>query len=99
MSRYAVLRPEAMADLIQASNWYGQESLRLADEFADSFEASVARIEATPELYPVALNDVRRGKLQRFPYLIYYRVLADRIEVLGVLHGRRHPEVWQERAG
>lgn len=98
MSLRIVLRPEAEADLLAARDWYEQERSELAEAFADSFEAMIARIEATPELYAVALKNVRRGKLRRFPYLVYYRVLSDRIEVLGVLHGSRDPRVWQQRA-
>ena len=50
-----------------------------------------------PEMYALAVHNVRRGKLRRFPYLIYYRILLDRIEVIAVLHGSRHPRVWQDR--
>jgi plasmid stabilization system protein ParE len=50
-----------------------------------------------PGMYAVALRDVRRAKLRRFPYLVYYRVFTDRIEVLGVLHGGQDPQVWQRR--
>lgn len=50
-----------------------------------------------PELYAVAVENTRRGKLHRFPYLVYYRVLSDLIEVMGVLHVSRDPRVWQER--
>jgi toxin ParE1/3/4 len=98
MSPRIVLRPEAEADLLQARNWYEQEDSELAEAFVDSFEEMIARIETMPELYAVALENIRRGKLRRFPYLVYYRVLSDRIEVIGVLHGSRNPRVWQGRA-
>src|SRR5258705_5427938 len=67
MSRI-VLRPEAQADLLQARDWYKQEGSEFAEAFADSFEAMIARIEAMPKLYAVAFTNIRRGKLQRFPY-------------------------------
>jgi len=67
----------------------------LAEEFANAVEAMFTRIEAMPELYALALQNVRRGKLRRFPYLVYYRVLLDKIEVIAVLHGSRDPELWQ----
>lgn len=97
MSLCVVLRPEAEDDLLAARAWYEQESSELAEAFADSFEAIIARLEAMPELYVIALENIRRGKLRRFPYLVYYRVLSDRIEVIGVLHASRDPRVWQER--
>ena len=97
MSRRIVLRPEAQADLLQARDWYGQEDSELAEVFLDSFDTMIARIEAMPELYAIVLRNARRGKLRRFPYLVYYRVFPDRIEVIGVLHGSRNPRVWQAR--
>jgi toxin ParE1/3/4 len=48
-------------------------------------------------MYPIVFIEVRRGKLRRFPYLIYYRVLSDRSEVIAVLHSSRDPKLWQER--
>lgn len=98
MGLRVVLRPETEADLLEARDWYEQDGAELAAAFVDSFEATIARIEAMPELYAVALKNIRRGKLRRFPYLIYYRVLSDRIEVIGVLHGSRDPSAWQQRA-
>jgi len=97
MTRRIVLRPEAEADLLQARDWYGQEDSDLAEAFLDSFDATIARIEAMPEVYATVLKSTRRGKLRRFPYLVYYRVFQDRIEVIGVLHGSRDPRVWQMR--
>ena len=41
--------------------------------------------------------DIREGALTRFPYVVYYRVLADRIRVLAVYHTSRDPSGWQSR--
>lgn len=48
-------------------------------------------------MYAVAWEDVRSRRLRHFPYLIYYRLLSERIEVLGVLHGSRDPSTWKDR--
>jgi toxin ParE1/3/4 len=98
MNRRVVLRPEAEADLLQARDWYEHEGPELAKAFVDCLEEMIGRIEAMPELYALAIKNIRRGKLRRFPYLVYYRIFSDRIEVLGVLHGSRNPRTWHERA-
>jgi toxin ParE1/3/4 len=98
MSLPIVFRPEAQADVLEARDWYEQQGAGLGDAFAESVRETLSRIQAMPELYAAVLRNVRRGKLRRFPYVVYYRVLPDRIEVLGVLHGRRDPRIWQERA-
>ena len=98
MSLPVILRPEAQDDVAAARNWYEQQGAGLGDEFIEALDDVLANIAAAPEAHQVIGRDVRRAKLSRFPYAVYYRVLADRIEVLAVLHGRRDPGVWQSRA-
>ena len=90
-------RPEAAADVLEARRWYELQESGLGAAFADSLDETIGRIESMPRMYAVALRDVRRGKLRKFPYLIYYRILSDRIEVIAVLHGSRDPKIWRER--
>lgn len=97
MSLPLVVRPEAQADLLAARDWYEQQRPGLGDDFSDAAEELLDRIAATPKLYPATLKDVRRAKLRRFPYVVYYRMLADCVEVLAVLHGSRNPQIWQDR--
>ena len=97
MSLPLVLRPEAQADVIAARDWYEQQRPGLGDQFVDALDELLDRITAVPELHPVVLNGVRRVKVRRFPYLVYYRALPDRTEVIAVLHGSRDPGVWQGR--
>ena len=97
MSLSVVLRPEAKADLLEARDWYEHQQLGLGDAFADSVDEVVARIENMPRMYAMVFLEVRRGKLRGFPYLIYYRVLSDRSEVIAVLHSSRDPKLWHER--
>ena len=98
MSLSVVLRPEAQADLLAARDWYDGQQPGLGDAFADAVEEMLARIGKMPGMYAVALKSVRRGKLRRFPNLVYDRVFSDRVEIIGVLHGSQDPQVWQRRA-
>lgn len=97
MSLPVNLRPEAEEDLAKARDWYAKIGTRLGDDFLAAADKFIERIVSFPELYAIVLKNVRRGKLRRFPYVVYYRVLADRIEVLAILHGSRDPKVWRAR--
>jgi plasmid stabilization system protein ParE len=97
MSLPVTLRPEAQDDLLAARDWYEQQRAGLGDSFAAAVDEVITRIEAVPELHAVVLEDVRRGKVRKYPSVVYHRVLADRVEVIGVLHTSRDPRVWQER--
>ena len=97
MSLPIAWRPEAEGDLLTARDWYKWQRSGLGEEFADAVDVMPALIESMPEAYAMVLRTVRRAKLRRFPYLIYYRVLANQIEVLAVLHSSRDPMIWQNR--
>ncbi len=34
-----------------------------------------------PRMYAVAYHDARRAKMKKFPYLVYYRVFENKIEI------------------
>ena len=97
MSLLIVLRPLAEVDLLAARDWYERQSAGLGIDFGKAVDAALSRIVLMPEMYAVVFDAVRRAKLGRFPYLIYYRVLSDQIEVIAVLHSSRNPKVWQDR--
>lgn len=97
MSLRVEFRPEAEADLLNARDWYEEQQRRLGTIFSTAVESAVTRITAMPEMYVKALRDVRRAKVRKFPYLLYYRVLSDRIEMIAILHASRDPHLWQER--
>lgn len=87
MSLAVEFRPEALADVVEARRWYEEQEPGLGERFVESLEEIVERILSMPRMYQVVDGGTRRGKLRKFPYLIYYRVVADRIEVLAVLQG------------
>ena len=97
MSFTVGFRPEAVADVVEARGWYEEQEPGLGEGFAESLEEIIDRILSMPRMYPVVDGGIRRGKLRKFPYLIYYRVVADRIEVLAVLHGSRDPKLTRAR--
>jgi len=92
-----VLRPEAVADLLAAREWYDRQRIGLGGEFLEAVDGLLAQVGNSPEMHAAEFKEVRRGKVRRFPYVAYYRILTDRVEVLGVLHGNRDPRNWQSR--
>ena len=60
-------------------------------------ERTLEAVERSPEQFPIALRDIRKALVRRFPYVVYYVVLSDVISVIAIVHGRRDPGVWQAR--
>jgi plasmid stabilization system protein ParE len=97
MSWSIVWRPEAEADLLTTIDWYEWQRSGLGEEFAEAIEKTIALVETRPELYAIVFLGVRRARVRRFPYVIYYRVFSRKVEVLAVLHASRDAKVWQNR--
>jgi plasmid stabilization system protein ParE len=97
MNYVLVFRSEARKELDEAYNWYESQQSGLGDEFLEYVDEVLNRICQQPELYVVVYRDVRRVVLQRFPYVISYRIISSRIVITGVFHGRRDPKIWFER--
>ena len=92
------VRKRARADIAAAFRWYEERSTGLGHEFLRAVRVALASIERAPEQHQVALDDIRKLPLVRFPYVVYYVVLKrGRVSVIAVTHGRRHPKRWQSR--
>jgi plasmid stabilization system protein ParE len=57
-------------------------------------EASFTVLEKFPEMFARVHGDVRRVIVSRFPYAVFYKIEADWIVVLAVLHTARDPKSW-----
>ena len=97
MSLPVILRHEAEVDVQEARDQL--EALRdgLGTQVLARVREVLARIEKMPELHGKVWQDVRAARLKQFRYIVYFIVLADRVEVLAVLHGARDPSSWQSR--
>jgi hypothetical protein len=52
--------------------------------------ATLESIDAHPETAPIVHRDIRRQLLRRFPYMLFYRLIAGQAVVVGCFHaGRR----------
>ena len=90
------LRPEAQDDVLAARDWYSQRREGLGEGFVVALDELLDQIAEAPQMHEVVVGEVRRGMIRRFPYVVYYRPLLDRIEILAVLHGSRNPRTWTQ---
>ncbi len=98
MSNYSLeTHPDARLDAIEAYDWYAERSLMAADAFQAELERAGEAICRSPFLWGYYLFGTRRYLLKRFPYLVVYRVIDERIEIIAVAHGRRRPGFWNRR--
>ncbi len=97
MSLPVILRHEAEVDVQEARDQLEAVRVGLGTQVLARVREVLTRIEKMPELYGKVWQDVRAARLKQFRYIVYFIVLADRVEVLAVLHGARDPSSWQSR--
>ena len=91
------IRQAARVELAEAFRWYEERSTGLGHEFLRAARVALAAIQRDPAQFPVAVDDIRKLRLRRFPYVMYYVILTRHVSVIAVAHGRRHPRRWQAR--
>jgi plasmid stabilization system protein ParE len=89
----------ARAELIDGQDWYENEVSGLGRRFRAAVDATVIRISANPQQFPIIHKNVRRALLRRFPYALMFVIEADgTLTVIACFHGSRDPAHWQKRA-
>ncbi|MEO0810939.1 MAG: type II toxin-antitoxin system RelE/ParE family toxin [Pseudomonadota bacterium] len=88
---------EARGDILAAACWYESRELGLGEALVEEIDATLLRIEAGPERFPVMYRSARRALVRRFPYAIYFLCDSADIVILAVLHQRRDRGAINER--
>ena len=95
MTLHVQIRPRAIQDIDDLAEYFGlQASTAVAQRFLRAVDDTIARLGDMPgigaswESDDPALVGVQVWPVRRFrKYLVFYRVHADVLEVLRVLHG------------
>jgi len=93
-----VFHPDVEGDVDEGYDWYERRRTGLGEDFLAAVEEVYARLQMNPQAHPRIYREVRRASARRFPYGIFYRLHADRIEILAVQHSRQDASRWQSRA-
>ncbi len=97
MTTNVVFRPQAEEEARAARRWYEEQKPGLGARFADAIEETLRRIASNPPAFPLVHGEIRRAVVRQFPYGIYFRMHAQDLVVIAVMHGRRHPRRRQSR--
>ena len=89
----------AEGELQEAVGHYNQEGPGLGYELAAEVKAAFNRIASFPSAWPQFSARARRCIVNRFPYGVLYQLRDDRIIVLAIMHLKRDPKRWEDRAG
>jgi plasmid stabilization system protein ParE len=91
------LKSPADLDYLQALEWYEERQPGLGLDFDAELLALFERIKQNPELFQKETAVVRKARMPRFKYRIYFTVEGDEIGVLAIWHPSRNPEALRRR--
>lgn len=102
-TRQVVPRELAQQDIDEAIAHYQEEGgAALALRFIDALQQAYRRVAGHPGVgslryaYELGLEDLRAWPLRRFPYVVFYRMQPDHIDVWRVLHAQRDIPAWMQ---
>jgi len=81
----------AEADLAAIGDWIAEDNLGRAASFMQELRERCLSLADRPRRFPIArrIGALEFRKLTHKGYLVFYLVLADRVEIVHVLHGAR----------
>lgn len=90
--------PAAEVEHLETVAYYESKRPGLGAEYLNRFEAEMAQVCRAPRRYPIEGEpDVRRKRMEKFPFTILYRESAGTVQILAVAHHRRRPNYWLGR--
>ena len=87
----------AELDAWMARSWYESKSARLGEHFVAELAVAFDNLEQFPLAWHPLGDGVRRYRLDRFPYGVFYVIVLDECVVFAIDHLRRHPQHWRKR--
>ena len=85
------LRPELVEDAHEAFVRYESAATGLGHELLRCYFAAVAVAQREPLLFRKVYRDFRRVLLDRFPYVLYFRIEQEIVVIFLLVHGARNP--------
>lgn len=93
-----VFHPAAEAEHLESVAYFESKRPGLGASYLAEFEGTMAQACEAPHRYPLEKDsDIRRIRMNQFPYTVHFRETAGSVQVLAVAHHRRRPGYWLGR--
>ena len=93
-----VVTPAANRDIDEAMYWYDAQDQVLGNRFISAVQARFGDILNDPlRLRQLTGSTIRVSLLNHWPYMIYFRVVNERVRVIAIIHTSRDPNYINSR--
>lgn len=89
--------PGAQAELLASAHYYEDRQPGLGKRYLNAVHTAVRRIQLLPNSFQKIEGEIRRCRVESFPYGIIFRERDEYIEILAVMHFKRAPDYWKAR--
>lgn len=89
MKQKIIFRKQANQDLADAIEWYEIKKLGLGKQFLSAVETCIGLIALEPEMFPVIHKNIRKARIKRFPYSIYFNCNQENLFIFAIFHAKR----------
>ena len=97
MTYELTVRKEAERDIALLFEYYEGIRVGLGHDLLLCIEEALSKIERNPLSYKKAYKNLRRIVVRRFPYRVFFFVVASKVIVTAVFHAQKDPASWKIR--
>ncbi|MDX1960367.1 MAG: type II toxin-antitoxin system RelE/ParE family toxin [Leptospiraceae bacterium] len=88
---------KAKKDLEESVNFYEDRKLGLGKNFLNTIKEKTLEIKSQPEKNPSSEDGVKKTKVKKFPFYIYYIFKSPLVIIIAIWHVARLPFSRKER--
>jgi len=95
LSYYNVVK----TDIIEAKDWYKNQSAGLEKKFAIEVRNCIHKLQKSPLSYEIKYKNVRMALTAIFPYAVHFYIDDDKqqIVIIAIIHQNRNPAIAYNR--
>ena len=88
---------DAFKDIQQTIDWYELQLSGLGVRYKNQTKKQINSLKINPQLYSIKYNEIHCRKVNKFPFLIHYKIDDElkTVTVFAVFHTSRNPEIWK----
>jgi hypothetical protein len=85
------LQEEAIIDIQNSYFWYESQLKNLGEEFLEELYVIFEKLKQNPQYFGYSFDEFRDARLNRFPYLVIFKIEGNKVYINSVRHIRRTP--------
>ena len=97
MKRLVKVDQHAKADIREAFDWYERRNPGSGHQFLFQVKQCLERVFANPTGYRLIYKSIRKAKLAKFPYNVYFEIRDEVVIIFACVHTSRSEQAWRSR--